>query len=61
MKNNFLKYVGVLSFLVGMPVLSSCGAQDNNKINVVATIFPEYDWVLNVVGKDNKDINTTLL
>ena len=61
MKNIFLKYVGVLSFLVGMPVLSSCGAQDNNKINVVATIFPEYDWVLNVVGKDNKDINTTLL
>lgn len=61
MKNYFLKYVGVLSFLIATPVLCSCDKQDNNKINVVTTIFPEYDWVVNVVGKDNKNINTTVL
>lgn len=39
----------------------SCSSQSaNDKISVVCTIFPEYDWVKNIVGESDK-IEITLL
>ena len=44
----------------------SCGSTgtdmtDNGKINIVCTIFPEYDWVRQIVGEnDNVDITFLL-
>ena len=33
----------------------------NHKLKVVATIFPEYDWVREIVGVDNKNVELKLL
>lgn len=37
------------------------GTDKNDKIQIVTTIFPEYDWVRQVVGKDNDRVEVTLL
>ena len=31
------------------------GVAGNGSVQVVATIFPEYDWAREIAGKDNKD------
>lgn len=48
------------------PALCACsgGAQTNaleNKLNIVCTIFPEYDWVKNILGDNPADAELTLL
>lgn len=56
---------GVLAFGACVSAMSGCGnsngdtSTDNKKISVVCTIFPEYDWVKNIIG-DN-DVDLTLL
>ncbi len=47
--------------------LSACGAEgagnavDEKKLQIVATIFPEYDWVKNVLGENPTGAEVTLL
>lgn len=47
--------------------LSACGADtpaqipDSGEIHIVTTIFPEYDWVMNVLGDNPAGIEVTLL
>ena len=36
------------------------GAKDNNKLSIVTTIFPEYDWVREIT-KGNEDVEITML
>ena len=38
-----------------------CGAKKDGKFKVVVTIFPEYDWVLNILGERASDVSVTLL
>lgn len=48
--------------LAGM--FTACGvanASDDKKLEIVTTIFPEYDWVMNVLGDKKDDANVTLL
>ncbi len=40
---------------------SSVFAAKAKKIKVVTTIFPEYDWVREIVGENNKNVDLTLL
>ncbi len=40
---------------------TGCGAKDDGKLKVVVTIFPEYDWVLNVLGDRAEDVSVKLL
>ncbi|MCR4687072.1 MAG: metal ABC transporter substrate-binding protein [Lachnospiraceae bacterium] len=48
-------------------ILSACGVQNNDasadddKIQIVTTIFPEYDWVMNVLGDNPGDVEVTML
>ena len=59
MKNNFWKLFG-LSLIV--PFFTSCNVNNNDgKMNIVTTIFPEYDWVMNILGEKKNDANVTLL
>lgn len=50
-----------------MGVLCSCSCststtgQDDGKIQIVATIFPEYDWVKNILGNNPANAELTLL
>ena len=43
-------------------VLSGCaGFQKNDKIRIVTTIFPEYDWVREIVGDKSDRVEITML
>ena len=61
MKNRFLKYIALAISSVLAPLCISCNGS-NNKTRIITTIFPEYDWVMNVLGekKDNFDVSMLL-
>ena len=42
-------------------VSSTSNGASSKKIHIVTTIFPEYDWVMNVLGTDSKDVEVTML
>lgn len=52
------------SLLLCIPVLTGCANSDNNidpdAIKVVCTVFPEYDWVREIV-RETENISITLL
>lgn len=50
----------VLSMLTGCAVDSAKEVQDNSKISIVTTIFPEYDWVRGIT-KGNENVEITML
>lgn len=40
----------------------ACGAEtDSGKLNIVTTIFSEYDWVKNIIGEDSEKFELTML
>jgi len=58
----------VLSIVLCAVIFSSCGAggrikknDDGGKISVVCLIFPQYDWVKNVIGDKTDIFDITLL
>lgn len=55
------KIISVLTAAaLALGVFAGCSASaKKDKLTIVATIFPEYDWVKNVVG--NKDVDVELL
>lgn len=69
MRKKILSVGVALGLLAG--TLTGCSANnqetddliknDENIISVVCTTFPQYDWVLNVIGTDNKNVDVTLL
>ncbi len=40
---------------------TSQGSSDSKKLKIVTTIFPEYDWVRNIVGEKDNNIELTML
>ncbi len=59
------KYISafVALFLV-LVTVAGCGTNKqpaDGKISVVTTIFPEYDWVMNVLGDKASDADVTML
>ena len=62
MKNRFLKYIAFAISSLLAPLCISCNGNDNGKMKIITTIFPEYDWVMNVLGdkKDNFDVSMLL-
>ena len=67
----FQKYAKKLtSMLLAAPLLAatvfaacscSAGAGKSDKLRIVTTIFPEYDWVREIAGEKLADIDLTLL
>ena len=58
-------WISILSILLMTSFLSACGKKKEDageeKIKIVTTIFPEYDWVRNIVGAENETIEVDLL
>ncbi len=52
-----------LVFIILATCITGCvkTEQNNDKINIVTTIFPEYDWVKNIIGNNNDNIELTML
>lgn len=63
------KFLSLMLAVVFMTVsLTACGAQkpadtkaDNDKMKIVTTIFPEYDWVNEILGDKASDAEVTML
>lgn len=53
----------ILSAAMLLGLLAGCSAPSagGGKLSIVATIFPEYDWVMNVLGDKAGDADVTLL
>ena len=63
MKNKFSKILGITLSSLLIPFCASCNSTGSgDKMSIVTTIFPEYDWVMNVLGekKDNADVTLLL-
>ena len=63
------KYVSILmAAILIVCCLSACGSESdlstasgNDKLQIVTTIFPEYDWVMNILGDNPADAEVTML
>lgn len=59
------KIISIVLVVVMMTVtLAGCGQSDvskNDKLSIVTTIFPEYDWVMNILGDDAENADVTML
>lgn len=57
--------ITVLIFAIFVGILTGCGEQkfseDEGKYHIVCTIFPEYDWLKNVIGEDSECFEIDLL
>ena len=61
LKSFFVLIFAVLLCFGGMATLSACKTEDDEKIDIVCTIFPIYDWAKEIVGENNKNVNLKLL
>ena len=53
----------ILAVIMAATIFAGCSsapAKDEGKLNIVTTIFPEYDWVSNITS-GAEDVNITLL
>lgn len=63
-KNSCLKNIIIFAMAFASLVLTSCAkknAQASDKLKVVTTIFPEYDWARNIIGDNSQNTELTLL
>ncbi len=57
----------LLAALLMPGCISACSSgvtpksQDNDSLKIVTTIFPEYDWVMNILGDNPADAEVTML
>lgn len=59
------KSIAVMLLVLGLAcgVLTGCGdyMEENGKPNIVCTIYPEYEWLLKVLGDEAENYNIRLL
>ncbi len=58
------KILSLLAVILAAGFLSACSsvtAANNDNIRIVTTIFPEYDWVMNVLGENPAGAEVTML
>ena len=57
----------IIVFLLVIGCMSACSSNENqpnidgNSLQIVTTIFPEYDWVLNILGENPINAEVTML
>ena len=62
MKKILTIFLAVCLAATAVSALTACeGENENKRLKIVATIFPEYDWVVNVLGDGKDDYKLTLL
>ncbi|MBR3146639.1 MAG: zinc ABC transporter substrate-binding protein [Eubacterium sp.] len=71
MRNRIAIMILIMALTAGLALLCSCGKSGNDrqgtdtaaddKIRVVATIFPEYDWAREIVADGNDNVDVELL
>jgi len=65
MKHKTIRTLFLSILIISMTSLAFTGCQaqpeKSAKLNIVTTIFPEYDWVMNVLGDQASSANTSML
>ena len=62
MKNKFMKCMGLAVVSLVVPLCTSCNIEDDSgKLKIVTSIYPEYDWVMTVLGDKKDDAKVTML
>lgn len=63
LKNKFAKLMIAATAVITACFLGGCdtGVQENQKLQIVTTIFPEYDWVKEILGDQVDNVELTLL
>lgn len=62
MKNKFLKWMGLATVSLVVPLCTSCNIEDDSgKLKIVTSIYSEYDWVMTVLGDKKDNAKVTLL
>ena len=67
MDRYFKKFFAVLTIVAVLLYCMSCSKTENkassdvSKIKIVTTIFPEYDWVKNILGSNPSNIENIML
>ena len=51
----------ILAMLLCTTMFTGCGKAKSDKISVVCTIFPQYDWVREILGDKAADMDLTLI
>ncbi len=59
--NTIISAVCVFVCAVVLCLSAGCTKTEKKSLNVVVTVFPEYDWVINVLGEHSQDVGVTLL
>lgn len=64
MKKNIFRIVKIVSFILLSFSFISCFPKDDgiaDKVNIVSTIFPEYDWVQQIIGNSANVTNSLVI
>ena len=61
MKKHISILIIILFIAVSIFAFGSKDTSDNNSLKIVTTIFPEYDWVNNIIGENPANAEITLL
>ena len=59
-----MKFKKLMTFALAAFMLAGCAPkqqQNTTKLKIVATTFPQYDWIREIIGKDNKNVDLQLL
>ncbi|MBP5404574.1 MAG: zinc ABC transporter substrate-binding protein [Clostridia bacterium] len=61
MKKGIALLILIVMLCIPLCVFAGCGVTDDGGLKIVVTIFPEYDWVMNVLGERADEVKPTLL
>ena len=61
MKKTIVLLLAALLCAACFPACGGLKPADNGRLSIVATIFPEYDWVMNILGDNPADAEVTML
>jgi len=63
-KENSMKLKKLMTGVLAAFMLAGCAPkqqQNTTKLKIVATTFPQYDWIREIIGKDNTNVDLQLL
>ncbi|MBQ9765634.1 MAG: zinc ABC transporter substrate-binding protein [Lachnospiraceae bacterium] len=62
LKNKKPMYLLLIAMLIAMSVFVGCGnKKDDGKLRIVCTVYPAYDFVMNILGENKAQIEVTYL
>ncbi len=58
-----MRKVKIFLLIIAMVLLTGCGIQEvkTEKLSIVCTTYPQYNWLEQILGKDNSSFQLTLL